>query len=272
MIGRRALAMAGAALGVLPLLGGCVAAAIPVLAASGVVGSRLKDRDQPGRDAAVQRGQPRVAIDLSPPAGTSMPAGANAAPAQAGYTRSYMLADGTRMEVMSGSASAPVASAPQDAPPEPAQSLAASTPGVKPVARVPGIYIAQDGTQVRVVSGDLPPPSGAGIAPPGFAGYDPLYAFTASVGTLPIAGSDRRSAMLSGSGTLSPETRACSTHPAALLIDLDPGSAVFDPATAIHADAKLAGTLASLRAEGVAIAWISANTADRAGAVRRALT
>ena len=88
---------------------------------------------------------------------------------------------------------------------------------------------------------------------------------------MPVAGSERRSAMLASPGTLEPATQQCSVHPAALLIDLDPAAGVLDPATAIHADPRLAGMLAGLRGDGVTIAWASASTADRAGAVRRAL-
>ncbi|RYD88879.1 MAG: hypothetical protein EOP61_32750 [Sphingomonadales bacterium] len=128
-----------------------------------------------------------------------------------------------------------------------------------------------DGTRIQIVAGALPPPSGAGMPPTGFAGYGDFYGYSQRVGTLPIAGSERLSAMLADPGTLAPTTRECSVHPAAVLIDLDPGAGVLDPAKAIHADPKLVEALAGLRTEGVTIAWISANTADRAGAVRRAL-
>ena len=89
--------------------------------------------------------------------------------------------------------------------------------------------------------------------------------------TAPVVGASRHSAMLATPGTLAPATAECSVHPAAVLIDLDPGKDVLDPATAIHADPRLAGTLAALRAEGIEVAWLSGNTADQAGAVRRAL-
>ena len=254
---RRALGLTAATLCALPLLSGCVAAAIPVLAAGGVLGTQLKDDDH----AAAQRGQPRVAIDVSPSADAADQA---AAPA---YARNYTLADGTRMEVLAGPAS------PADAAdPVPATLAQPTAPAVAaPSGRVPTSYTAEDGTRVRVIGGELPMPSGTRTASPGFAGYDTFYDFAKRAGTLPIAGSERRSALLASPGTLAPETRECSVHPAAVLIDLDPGTGVFDPATATHADPELAGTLAGLRAEGVAIAWASANTADRAGAVRRAL-
>ena len=85
---RRALLPACALLAALPLLSGCVAAAIPVLAAGGM----LKSRVDSGGAGPASTGEPRVPIDISAPA-----------PAQHVATkRSYTMADGTRMEVMTG--------------------------------------------------------------------------------------------------------------------------------------------------------------------------
>lgn len=192
MIGRRALPLAGAGLLAAPLLSGCVAAAIPVLAAGGVVGTQVRGDENDG----VAQAAPQVAVDASP---------------------GYILADGTR---------------------------------------------------ARVVGGALPAPAGPR---PAASEYEPLLAYASVQGALPAAGSVRRSAILADPGTLAPATRECSIHPAAVVIDLDPAGGVLDPAQALRADARLAGALAALRGEGLAIVWLSATTADRAGAVRRAL-
>ncbi len=277
MTAKRALCLAGAALCAVPLLSGCVAAAIPVLAASGVLGTQLKDKTDD--DNSVQRGQPRVAIDMSPTTAASVGnASPTGGPAPGAYSRNYTLADGTRMEVLAGpvepangAETLPAATAPAASPASlPSSPLPASTLLPPASAGISSSYTLDDGTYVRLVSA-MPAPSGAVMAPVGTAGYDAFYAFAAREGTLPVAGSDRRSAMLERPGTLEPATRRCSVHPAAVLIDLDPVGGVLDPATATHAEPRLAGTLAGLRGEGIAIAWTSAITADRAGAVRRAL-
>jgi hypothetical protein len=282
--------LAGALLAALPLLSGCVAAAIPVLAAGGVLGTQVD-----GKDAKpVNRGQPRVSIDTSrplPAPGSTDPdlATATPSPPPAMYTRSVTLADGTRMEVMAGPLAPPSAAPTQTVAPASVQTVpvaanvtaiahpVAAQPADQPLVTAaaqpafPASRTLDDGTRVQIVAGALPPPSGAGMPPTGFAGYGDFYGYSQRVGTLPIAGSERLSAMLADPGTLAPTTRECSVHPAAVLIDLDPGAGVLDPAKAIHADPKLVEALAGLRTEGVTIAWISANTADRAGAVRRAL-
>ena len=259
------------AMAALPLLSGCVAAALPVLAAGGVLGTQRDGKDVRRAD----RGPPRVSVDISP-------APAAGAPAPGTLVRNYTLDDGTRMEVMAGPLAAPAAS-PSSTMPAPAPAPAVRTTAMAdnaPPQRIaapttqpppPVSYVLDDGTRVQVIAGPMPAPSGAGTAPAGFAGYDDFYRFAAGQGALPIVGSERRSALLAAPGTLAPATKSCSIHPAAVLIDLDPGASVLDPATALRADPRLAGTLAALRGEGVTIGWLTANTADRAGAIRRAL-
>ncbi len=136
---------------------------------------------------------------------------------------------------------------------------------------------------VAIASG-LPPPSLAGevraqvIDParfdpvqPRIAAYDQFATYVAAQGALPESSSERRSALLVSPGTLRPATKACAALPAAVLIDLDPGESLLDPSGALRGDPLLAGTLASLRAQGITVAWTTANTADQAGAVRKAL-
>jgi len=266
MIARNTLLIMAA----LPLLSGCVVAALPVLAAGGVLGTRMDGEDVRRAD----RGPPRVSVDISSSPVTASPQG-TAAPGT--LVRSYTLDDGTRMEVMAGPLAAPATLA----VPAPTFPVRATAVGDATLAKriaapstqlpPPANYTLDDGTRVQVIAGPMPAPSGAGTAPAGFAGYDGFYRFAAGQGALPIVGSERRSALLAAPGTLAPATKTCSIHPAAVLIDLDPGTAVLDPATALRSDPRLAGTLAALRGEGVTIGWLTGNTADRAGAVRRAL-
>lgn len=217
---RRRLLAVAAALGAFPLLVGCVAAALPALAAGGLL------------RAKTERGAPEVSV--------GRPVAAEPTDQEA-TARSYTLDDGTRMEVLTGPLPPgdPVGAVTQPAPFAQAETLAA-------------------------------PGTSTGLA--GLAAYDPFYAFAETQGTLPVIGNERRSAILADPGALAPTTRECSVHPAAVLIDLDPEGSVLDPAATLRADPMFARTLAALRAQGVAVAWVSGNTADRAGAIRRALT
>ena len=262
MTGRRVPLLTGAALLALPMLSGCVAAAIPALAATGVLGTQMRG-DENDRAA----GQNRVAIDTTPTATEGAP---EAAPPV--YSRNYTLPDGTRMEVTAG---APGTAAPSTvaAPASPGETAA------PPAAALLDTVTLADGSKARIIGGSLPPPTG-GVPAPSVAispaaqtasGYDPFASFAARQGALPVGSGDRRSAILENPGTLAPATRECSIHSAAVLIDLDPADGTLDPATAMSADPRLAGALAGLRGDGVAIGWLTANTADRAGAVRRAL-
>lgn len=266
---RARLALAMAALGAAPSLSGCVAAALPVLAATGVLGTQVGG--DKGKDAA--RGEPRVSVDLAPMAPsagsrTATPVAHSPGPA---LVRNYTLDDGTRMEVMTGPLPAPSPASSTAHPQTQGAVLPAAQVAAQASAPVGEDLAIEDGTRLRLVSGPLPAPTGASAAPAGFAGYDGLYGYVARLGALPAAGSERPSALLADPGTLAPATRECSIHPAAVLVDLDPGASILDPATAVHGDPALAGRLAALRDQGIAIAWISGNTADRAGAVRRAL-
>jgi hypothetical protein len=242
--------MLAGALGVAPLLSGCVAAAIPVLAAGGVFQSQRHDSVAERTGA----GQPRVSVDISPAA----PAGAQPGT----LVRSTTLADGTRMEVMAGPLDTVAAAAAEPAvaelDPAPANPVPPADEG--PAGEAPNGYIRDSG-------GGLPPPAARGDG----AGYDALYDFADKQAHIPVAGSERYSAILAQPLDLRPEMKECSIHPAAVLIDLDPAGGTLDPAVTEHADPELAAKLGLLRAQGVVIGWISANSADRAGELRRAL-
>lgn len=84
--------------------------------------------------------------------------------------------------------------------------------------------------------------------------------------------SPRQSAVLTNSSSLDGKRKICAGSPNAVLIDLDPKSENFDPATlAPTYDGDALGHLSRLRESGVTIAWLSTLSADKAGAVRKAL-
>lgn len=126
------------------------------------------------------------------------------------------------------------------------------------------------GEIVRIVPGPLPAPTAQDMAGRG-QDYAAFYTFTDRAGTTPVVGSERHSAILADSGTLTATTAECSIHPAAALIDIDPADALFSPTDIPHADPVLAERLAALRRDNIVIGWVSGNTADRAGDIRHAL-
>lgn len=79
------------------------------------------------------------------------------------------------------------------------------------------------------------------------------------------------SAMLSDRVSLKPERAQCNAITPTVLIDLDPAGGIFDPGSAARPPSGLGIGLARLRLGGVAIAWISANPMEKAGAIRTAL-
>lgn len=85
------------------------------------------------------------------------------------------------------------------------------------------------------------------------------------------ASAPRSAALLASPGDLSAERQQCDARPPVILIDLDPGRATFDPLDDIRPVAGLAPALASLRQQGVAIAWQSRLGENFSDAVRQFL-
>ncbi len=78
-------------------------------------------------------------------------------------------------------------------------------------------------------------------------------------------------AVLSNPAALDGKRDECGERTPTVLIDLDPGDDPFMPPSAPAAQPALAAGLANLRALGLEITWLSANSAADAGKVRRAL-
>jgi hypothetical protein len=302
MSARRSSSSARAALvllAALPLVSGCVAAAaIPVIAAGGgLLKGRMDKRSDP---QAYGHGEPRVTIDLGDPpsAVASAAAGADTGP-RIVETRNY--ADGSTVTVSlprGAIAAPPGTAAPLVASPAPAPAIVAASPAPLPAIQPKAaVSAAPEQRLVPVPSAPIkakpaadaatgepgsaqplaavavppPPPSGApGVANPE-AEYASLAAFAAHAAEQPLSGTQRMSALLARPGSLSPQTSECSIHPPAVVVDIDPKGGTLVPEQVARADPRFAATLEGLRREDVAIAWITALTADRAGAVRKAL-
>lgn len=182
------------------LLSGCVAAAIPVLAAGGLAKTRMDDnRPQRREPVATLQGDQQAAIT-----------------------------------------------------PDPAPVVGAGS------ARLTSLT-------------ELPAPTASAGARPATGQITAFADYAARQAAIPVIGGERRSAMLADPGRMVPETRECSVHPAAVLIDIDPADTSLDLSRPLTGNAELAARLAALRAEGVVIGWTSNKTADQAGAIRKAL-
>lgn len=253
-----------------PLLGGCVAAALPVLAAGGLAATRDGgEKTEPVRPHVVlpaEQGTPiPAAAAMAPPADrTSAPAAAPAA-----TVREVAYADGSTVTVINSlpanrdaAASAMAGSARLNGlpPPPPPRASARTATAVGP------------GETVRLSDfAVLSSPSDALAHTPPQDGHAAFVAFASREAAIPVVGGERRSALLADSASMEPETRGCSIHPAAVLIDVDPAGGTIDLSRPLAGDPELAARLAALRAEGVTIGWTTGRTADQAGAIRRAL-
>jgi hypothetical protein len=114
----------------------------------------------------------------------------------------------------------------------------------------------------------LPPPDHAArpddIAVAAFAKYAIAQGQTTSAST-------RLSAILPSASALRVARTACGALPAAVIVDLDPGRATFDPLSPGTANAALREHLTSLRENQIAVVWVSRLSVNFASAVRRSL-
>lgn len=264
MTGKLRSAIAAAV--VLPAVSGCVAAAIPVIAAGGLVKAQADGRGPP-RD-----NRPRVALPAEPVVPAARAAAAAPGPigpsadAPGPIVRDYAFADGSTVTVTNGLTGAGRAAPPPSSVP-PAAAVSPAMGAADSDADLPKVTLLKGVTELPA-PGAAPPRARAAAPAAAFADF---AAFARRQAAIPAAGAERPSAMLVDSGRLAPETRLCSIHPSAILIDLDPAGGLIDPDAAPAADPALANDLAELRRAGVEIGWISGRTADRAGAIRRAL-
>lgn len=235
MMGRRLvvlpmLALAGTS------LSGCVAVAIPALAGSALVGSRI-DGEDPGGMAPSEPKRAAVAVAAPAP------------PAAVGTVTVIPSVPPTPT-------ARPAASSPVAAPaPAAAAAPVSAAPAVPPVT-APAPTVAPLSTPV--------PASATGFAQ--FVRYGRGVAAVSAQATGPL------SAMLTDPIALDGQRWRCAAdaYPIAL-IDLDPAGGVFDPPANPDKDNGRALGLAVLREAGVQIAWVSDVPVSQIGAVRTAL-
>lgn len=220
------------------LLGGCAAVAIPVVAGGAIVRSRIEGDGKPDPEAHPER----IAIDYNAPPGTPLPA---ARPAPIAAPAPLPVKDPV------AAAAQPVNSAPSPAAAElPAATRIAAVTLAKPVA-VPAAQV------VAVPSG----PAASGAPDP----YAAFAEFALANAPPPPPGTTRRSALVDQASIFGkPQLSKCGDSPPAVLIDLDPGEARFDPTDPPLPAPGLAERLAALRAGGLTVLWTASVPIERA--------
>lgn len=248
-------------------LSGCVAVAIPALAGSAMVGSRVIEG---GSDA------PEAAASPAPAPSPS------AAPAPA---------------PQADPVSIPAAPKPPIAPvptPSPAATPVATAPTTPPPAPEPTAAPPPPPPPSNVIRPATPPPPPAAAPPAGVpaAAMPPLAAYPDPDRPIPAnqanfarfvryaqatarsadSGTGLPSAVLSDPVALDGKRRRCAVgEQLVAVIDLDPPGNIFAPPAAPASQPGIALGLAVLRQAGVEIAWLSDLSTEQSGALRTAL-
>jgi outer membrane biosynthesis protein TonB len=233
------LALAG------PLLSGCVAAAIPALAGSALVGKRVIDGDKSAE---------------APPAVAVAPAAPAAAPVTAPAP----------IPVVNPTPTPPPA--PVVLPPAPVVAQPAPPPVPVPApAPVASAAVAD-------IAPPTPPqplttyPDPANPIPNDQIGFARFVRYTQASAIAARGGANLASAMLSDPVAIDGKRRRCSTgEQQVAVIDIDPRGGLFAPQANPQQQPGLALGLAVLREAGVEIAWLSDISTEQSGALRTAL-
>lgn len=101
--------------------------------------------------------------------------------------------------------------------------------------------------------------------------FDAFYGYALEQASTDPLEAPMRSALLQNPGSLEPVRQNCGPLAPVVLVDLDPGDAVFDPTTRGVANDSLAQVLAVLRSKKVGVVWISAQDRAQEGAIRARL-
>ena len=235
-----------------PTLGGCVAA-IPIASAalmgeSALSGSRAKD------DA-------RVTALASPPAeiaGTAPAAEPKPVAPKAIEPGPADLAEAPKIEQAPGRGVVELPAIDPTADTQPAMASTVPSPA-GPASALASATVGPIGAAAAETSPDPV--------------YDALFATVTRIAQrLPSSREKRYSAILRDAGSLRPDRTECRTGKTAVLIDLDPANGVAPLAENATASARLNRILDGLRAQDVAILWLSGRHAEDAVELRQALT
>ena len=247
-------------------LSGCVAVAIPALAGSAIVGTRIDGKDAGEAKPAASAPTPAVAAAAPRPAPSPNPSvivmpGVSAPPPPAA-AKAPVIAPAP-VEV-----AAPVVAAARPITPSPAP-VAVPAPAPAPVVRSPAPPPVAAAAPV-VAAPVAPAPSG--LPRPEQTGFAQFVRYGRGVAAVSAGANGPLSAMLSDPIALDGQRKRCGAgeQPVAV-IDLDPAGGLFTPPADPERDVGRALGLAVLRESGVKIAWLSDLPVAQIGAVRTAL-
>ncbi|PLK27536.1 hypothetical protein [Novosphingobium sp. TH158] len=286
---------AGLAVAALMALQGCVAAAIPVIAGAAITKTQV-DGESGKPDASVPPKEVRKAVFVGeePPKASLAPTVVTSPvavePAQAGpriYTVTEQQppapasapAPATTVSKAAYATPAPVSIAPQvlGPAPRPIDPAPAAKPAEAPRSAAPVIAAAAP-TAELVPSAPKPPMGKSAMLPPApeaipvtgkSSGYLGLTSYALSRVNSPQA--DAVLDVIDANDPLSSPRRAqCGKLQPAVMIDLDPGLDVFNPAAAAP-QPGLAEALSAMRAAGITVLWSSALPVEQAEQVASAL-
>lgn len=278
---RNALLLAGA---MAPLLSGCVAAALPLVAA-GAVARRESTNDARRASEPVVEVLPGIdpepAARLTPVTPPAEPATTSAQPVALTASETVAVASSAPTDAgippissappppANGEAwqlppAAPVVVAVAPYPARPA-TPAAGPPAVPPINIAYGRTVVVNEAALAAISNGLPVPASSGDQP-----YDAFIRFAMQQADRREGGQLRETVMLSGppmNGTL--PLLPCGFLPPAVIVDLDDGSgtglnlATATTDTGVRAAAGLAESLNELRRRDVAVIWMTSQPFDR---------
>lgn len=232
------------------LLGGCVAAVIPIAAGGAIAGKdELGIGKKGSKPAEAQDPAETQTVASEVPAAASLP---EAAEPVEPIVRDRSI-NGEEMIAENTNPPERVELPPTDSAVAEPDTNSGTTAGTSPASAPP----ARPGAA-----------QAANVDP---RAYDVLYDYVDQQSRRDPIDNPRQSAILAAPGALRPDRSDCSIRPSAILIDLDPAGGVFDPDIAAERNPSLSQMLAALRLQEVDVFWISKLPAVRAGALRRVL-
>lgn len=255
-------------------LSGCVAVAIPALAGSAMVGSRVIDGGGEAPQAAAAAPAPQAPV-------SAPVAGASPAPAAAPAPSAPPVAI-PAIAAAPAPAPAPVP-APVAAPPPPRDTRPvavptppAAAPVAAPATPAAPAAVAAAPSAATAAAAALPPPAAypdpGRPLPPSQANFARFVRYGQATARTAESGAGLPSAILADAVAVDGKRRRCAVgEQLVAVIDLDPAGGIFAPPTAPAPQPALALGLAVLRDAGVEIAWLSDLTTDQSGALRNAL-
>lgn len=268
-------------LGALPALSGCVAAVVPVVAASMVAKKKLIDKKHrvevvdttPAPAPSVSPATPALAPALAPELAKAPEPAPEIAPAP------------QRVPIFAGEGSAKASLAPAGLgnppapklytvteaapPPAPVVTTTVIYPAQAPQAKAPETAIVTPRTEPKVLAKAPTPAALPDQSEKSSNSYAAFATYTISHANSPEANSSLD--VIDPANPLAKPRRAqCGGLAPAVMIDLDPGLSTFDP-EALKAAPGLPDALAALRAAGITILWTSALPVEQSEKIHFAL-